>query len=146
MATSFQLGIHVQQATTTSRSHQVWNTGSVVTFMRSIFLPLHIYTKVNNPVHPMDANLTVSSKLIWIHRMPFIADPHNTTESVNGDYSVQFLLSSIQCGSTCKTNLHTAVHIFLLSFYSGAKGDFCGQNNDCQGNMKYHGVTQDAKC
>ena len=62
-------------------------------------------------------------------------------------YSVQFFLQSIQCGSTCKTtNLHTAVHIFFFSFYSGVKGDYCGQNNDCQGNMKCHGVTKDAKC
>ena len=80
-------------------------------------MPLPINAKPDNWVHPADGHPTVSSKLIWIHRMLFVADPHKTTESVNSDYCVQFLLSSIQCGSTCKTNLHAAVHIFLLSFY-----------------------------
>ena len=97
--------------------------------------------KTDNRVRPAVSPTTVLSKLIWIHRMPFVA-----ITSVNGEYSVQFLLSSIHYDSTCKTNLHTAAHIFLFSFYSGVKGDYCGQNNDCQGNMKCHGVTKYAEC
>ena len=37
--------------------------------------------------------------------------------------------------------------LFFYFFYRGVRGDYCGQNSDCQGDMKCHGAdTQYAKC
>ena len=97
-----------------AQSCRVWIAGSVeVVNATQIYTENHhiakaMYAKADNRVHRAESPLTVSSHWVWITQ--FVA-----MESVNGEYSVQFFLQFIQCGSTCKTNLHTAFHIFFLS-------------------------------
>ena len=58
----------------------------------------------------------------------FYYNPYNMVALVKQIFTQQYIFS------------------FLFYFYSGVKGDYCGQNSDCQGNMKCHGNTQSARC
>ena len=73
--------------------------------------------------------------------------PSVTMENVNGKYStllLLLLLLIIVFAITGQTKFLTQYAYFLCSLYRGARGDYCGHNSDCQGDMKCHGVTDSA--
>ena len=146
---SFHLGIHVIQlqipmtgiAQYAVQSHRVWITGTVVTSI----LATMINAKVDNQVHGAHKPLIALSKMIWIYRMLSVAE-HNMEiwESVNGEYSVHLFNNPHNLLAFVKQIL---AMLFCNSLsYRGGKGDFCGNNSDCQGDMKCHGVSQLARC
>ena len=81
---------HIATKHPTVSSHRVWIIQSVSMIARGILRSIAIDAKADNRVHFADKRRIVLSKLIWIHRMPSVADPY--PESVNGEYSVRFLL------------------------------------------------------
>ena len=109
-----------------------------------------VHAKADNRVPFANKPWIVWSKLSWIHRMASVADRH--PESANSEHHTVYnfvFYSILQYVSTRTTNLHTALHILHILFlllYRDVRGNYCGHDNDCQGNMKCRGKTQAARC